>query len=560
MNKIYYYIKWKLKKFKIIELLFSYLRVRLSYYSEIRDNIDLFINENQFILNTDSVKRNGKRIMIISQSDFIYSAKIELMLSYALKREGWEVIFLVKRSSYWALKLFRWSKIGDIIFFEDFFEEEILKLAEGEAKKYMDKSISFTSVREWRYRDSWIGPQLLSTISRLQNQGMPNPESKIGKQILERILPQVLASIEVSRKIVDRIKPDICIVNEPNYDINGAMVDTLISKNVSVVHYTQPSKDDCLILFKLNRNTRRIHPSTITKESFSKLIEFDWNSLKEDKLNIEFNNRYNGKYFLQSRNQPDICIYDQFDISKVLNLESNQKKVVCIFSPVLWDANLFYGVDLFNDFEDWLIETLRAAISNTNVIWLLKLHPANIWKLKRSNLDPSNLSELGVIKEHFGILPDHIRILKPDCGISTLSLFKFIDIGITVRGTAGMELPCFGKLTLTAGTGRYSDLGFTEDSVSKPEYLAKLLNIHLLPNMTNEQIILAKKHAYLSFYSRGWKMETYKSKFLKLLSGSHPLDHDLVVNNKTHFEDLKYFADWVDSDNIDYFDVESLKN
>ena len=262
---------------------------------------------------------------------------------------------------------------------------------------------------------------------------------------------------------------------------------------------------------------------------------------------------------MQSRNQPNIKYFDQSRISNILNINNNNKKIVCIFSPVLWDANLFYGQDIFNDFEDWLIQTIRAAICNTNVIWLLKLHPANIWKLKRSNLDPNLLSELEIINKEFGNLPKHIIILKPDCGISTLSLFNYIDIGITVRGTAGMELPCFGKLTLTAGTGRYSDLGFTNDSKTKDEYLNKILNIQNLPKMTEEQIIFAKKHAYFSFYSRGWKMETYVSKFLKINTGSHPLDHDLVLNkNNQDYKDLKQFSNWVDSNNVDYFDVNSF--
>ena len=180
-------------------------------------------------------------------------------------------------------------------------------------------------------------------------------------------------------------------------------------------------------------------------------------------------------------------------------------------------------------------------------------------KVSKHKVDFQQLSELEVINKEFGTLPNHIRILNPDCGISTLSLFEFIDIGITVRGTAGMELPCFGKTTLTAGTGRYSQLGFTNDSDTKVEYLNKLRNIENLPNMTEDQIILAKKHAFISFYSRGWKMETYKSNFLKIEKGSHPLDHDLMLNkNNNEYRDLKLFTNWVESDNVDYFDLNSL--
>ena len=47
------------------------------------------------------------------------------------------------------------------------------------------------------------------------------------------------------------------------------------------------------------------------------------------------------------------------------------------------------------------------------------------------------------------------------------SLFKNIDFGVTVRGTCGIEMPCFGLTTITDGTGRYFNLCFTKDSQNK---------------------------------------------------------------------------------------------
>ena len=175
MNNLIFKIKRILKNNKIVALLYVYFRVRLNHYEAIKANIRKFKDDNQFILNTKSIVSNDETIMIISQSDFIYSAKIELMLAFALKRKGWDIIFLVKRTSYWAIKLFKWSKIGTVVYFEDFFNNEIYKKSKIETKKYLTLKTDFLSVKEWRYKSSWIGPQILSTISRLQNQGMPNP-------------------------------------------------------------------------------------------------------------------------------------------------------------------------------------------------------------------------------------------------------------------------------------------------------------------------------------------------------------------------------------------------
>jgi len=51
-------------------------------------------------------------------------------------------------------------------------------------------------------------------------------------------------------------------------------------------------------------------------------------------------------------------------------------------------------------------------------------------------------------------------VLLPDTKISTLSLYRFADDGVTVRGTPGLEIACFGKPAFTAGTGTYAGLGF----------------------------------------------------------------------------------------------------
>ena len=40
------------------------------------------------------------------------------------------------------------------------------------------------------------------------------------------------------------------------------------------------------------------------------------------------------------------------------------------------------GKNLFNNYEDWLIETIRALKNNKNVNLILKVHPSNISKDK----------------------------------------------------------------------------------------------------------------------------------------------------------------------------------
>ena len=91
-----------------------------------------------------------------------------------------------------------------------------------------------------------------------------------------------------------------------------------------------------------------------------------------------------------------------------------------------------------------------------------------------------------------GALPDYVKIMHANTPVNTWSLFPVIDYGLTVRGTIGMELPCFGIPTVTAGTGRYSGYGFTMDPQTRDAYRDCLLNLHAVPRLTAEQIELAR--------------------------------------------------------------------
>src|SRR5262249_50962963 len=156
-----------------------------------------------------------------------------------------------------------------------------------------------------------------------------------------------------------------------------------------------------------------------------------------------------------------------------------------------WDEALFFGNDLFDDFEHWLLETTRAACQNRNLNWIIKLHPANVIKLldHQKTQTPSEL----VVLSQLGPLPEHVKILPADTDINTQSLFPLIDYGLTVRGTIGLELPCFGIPVLLAGTGRYSGKGFTIDPETREEYLKQLMSLHEVAPLSDEIVQMARQ-------------------------------------------------------------------
>lgn len=526
-------------------------------YFKTRSDAEFF---REFKVNGDS----SRVALLVLASDMIYEIKVQAMLGFGLKLNGWDVEILMSRRYLWARRYLRLFGINRFVYWEDIkFHGEERKQFEVDAKAFLAGEMTFQSVKKWVYRKALIGPQVISSVSRKMMQGAPDLKDPAVKKNIAALLPETIEAVHIAERLLDEIKPRLISLIEANYALMGALVDTAISKGISVVQTVQPSRDDAMVFKRLIPATRRIHQNSVSKETLDVVSKLPWTDEQEKALRQEFENRYGGKWFLQSRNQPGVKEKGRKEIIRQLELDP-AKKIAVIFSPVLWDANLFYGEDLFEDFGDWFVQTVRAACANPNVNWIVKLHPANAWKRARENVTVE-LSEIKLIRENIGVLPEYVKLLYPTTDISTWSLFKLADFGLTVRGTIGMELPCLGGPVFTAGTGRYSGLGFTIDSKTKEEYLDRLSKIHEYERMADDQTLLAKKHAYCAFKLRPWGMKSFRAVFNYKKRGVHPLDSNLFFNSKSLEEikangDLEKWAVWAgDGNRIDYLDPDELR-
>jgi len=120
-------------------------------------------------------------------------------------------------------------------------------------------------------------------------------------------------------------------------------------------------------------------------------------------------------------------------------------------------------------------------------------------------------------------------------------------------------MACHGVPVITAGTGRYSGLGFTVDSTSAEEYLQRLAHIQELPPMSQGKTELARRFAYALFKRRLWPMRSFETVKMRLEQIGHPVDQNLIprVENFEQFAaapDLRGFVEWLASEDVDYFE------
>ncbi len=538
------------------QLLAKLWRNRHDVYN-IRQDIHETYDQTRF-LRDYAIERDEKTLLVFALDDAsIYSLKLYSFIATALRLEGWTIVVVLKdRSMQLGKVYFKAFDITQFVYLDDYkLNQAEIQYCKSAAQYFLRDPLSLKIVKNWSFKESWIGPQVIATLSRLRFEGTVDFNRPEVLRFLEGMLPQILEHVLKAQKLVELQSADLALTIEANYSYFGPLVDMAIRNGTDVIQMIQPWQDDALIFKRLTSSTRREHPASVACETLEKCIEAEWTEVQEKHLQEVFDHRYSGKWFLQARNQKNTKSYNRDELNAAYGL-CPDKKVAVVFSHVLWDANLFYGEDLFDDYGHWFIETVKAACQNDKLNWLIKVHPANVWKRAYENIN-CDYAEKVMIDSEIGELPKHVKLVEADSDICTLSLFEVADYGVTVRGTSGMELACFGKPCITAGTGRYSGLGFTIDCVTQDDYLKQLSHLHEFGNLTKEQHIRAKWNAYISFLKRPWKMKSARAEFQYNQVGHHALDHNLhlLVHSLEDIRekgDLNSWADWVRSGYVDY--------
>ncbi len=497
--------------------------------------------------------------LVVSLTEFIYQLKLEAMIAKALELRGLTPVFLVPANSELAPRYLERFGVRRFVRLSDHVDDEIAARAQQDAFELLRSGLTADSLARLTYRGASVGRFVLSTVSRARHEGAVDLSDPETQRLAREQLLVALRSTLAAEAILDELKPEVVLFIERNYAAEAPLSDLALERGINVVQFVASSRDDAFVFKRYTQETRRVHPRSLSDESWERVKSLPWTPERDAELDEEFRRRYDSANALARRRLEWAREWTPDEIRAQLGLDAARRTAV-VYSHILWDANMFYGEDLFDDQEDWFVETVRAACANPRVNWVVKLHPDNVWKRRRDGLE-GEVGEIALIRDRIGELPAHVKLLRPETPISTRSLFEITDVGVTIRGSIGIELPCFGVPVLTAGTGFYSGRGFTIDSATREEYLERLAHVEDVAPLTPEQVELARRHAHALFRLRPTTFTSFGTVIRPLDEMGHPLDHDLVLNVRTrkeleHAGDLRRLADWaVGSRSLDYLDL-----
>jgi hypothetical protein len=425
--------------------------------------------------------------------------EFELWLVKALERAGYSASALLLEQANEAIvrAYYQLANVTDVRPWAAFLPAEDTMLA----KSVVDRATSVDDILAFEHRGARCGRFAVATAirrHRLQSVDMGSSEHRA---IITRFLAASIAAAEAGRAILEQSRPDLVLFVDRVYSPSGEFLDLCSAAGITAVRWDKGHRNNAVVFKRYTEANRDEHPESLSDDTWRQLAAVDWSEERTAELNQELYTCYaTGDWYSQCATQFNKKLLTRDEVRDRLHLDP-AKKTAIIFPHILWDSSFFFGDDLFANYEAWLIEVVRAAAANPHLNWILKIHPAHVGKDVADGFhgDPA---EVVALKRQFGELPSTITLLHPDTDINTYSLFDVMDYCLTVRGTVGIEAARLGIPTLTAGTGRYDRRGFTIDSTSTSEYLARIPHIQDIPRLTPAQQEAADRFAYGLFILR----------------------------------------------------------
>ena len=453
------------------------------------------------------------KALLISDLHHMYGgSKFETLLAAALRRLGYRpVVVLLSRSrQVEALH----SVVGETEFHYDdeLVTQRMIDDARDDANELMRKVTDVAQLVDYRLGECRVGRNAMSLAIRRLRAGKIDLDDRAHADAVREALATSLARVEPYRRLVSQVAPARALFNERGYSPSAELFDACLEHGAPAVQWLGAPLNDRVLFKRYRLSNRGDHPLSMSSASWERVRNEPWSSDDQRRWTDYHRSIYaTGGLYNHQKLQDGKAIVSRDDLVAALDIDP-EKKIAVIFSHILYDATFFYGESLFPDYLSWLVESVRIAIRNPHLNWVVKVHPVNLWRSRKDGV-PMEQLEVRALRETFGELPPHIRVMAADTPINTYSLFKSIDYGLTVRGTIGMELPCYGIPVVTAGTGRYSGRGFTTDPLTVDAYRDVLLRLHEVAPLSPAAALAAQRYAFATLFRKTWKIEGVEFNF-----------------------------------------------
>lgn len=496
----------------------------------------------------------NRRFAILSFTNLPMHAKFHCLISKSMQLRGFEPIFFTYSGTHFGHAYYKLFGFTHLVKWDQYLS--IWGLSEDELEKEINsilvQPLSVSIAKSLIFRGVHVGEHALSMACRKRIEGRLDLQDEETFALFRSQLKTAIQSVTVAEKYMDEYPLEKMLVRDVGYIPSGPIYEVALNRGVDCVVLEFGQRRSTWIFKRYTKETRGRHYFSLSPETWERIKQQPWTSEQDKVIEQEFASRYRPDSMDDTRRlQSGKQVFPLEEVQKRLGLDP-QKKTAVVFSHVAWDAAFFFGSGLFEDFEDWLYQTVQF-VSHTpecqQMNWIVKEHPFNVFKLQRENVSTS--SEQRLLRPLMPF-PEHVCFMPAKTEINTQSLFPLVDCVLTVNGTVGMEFPCFGVPAVVAGTGRYNGYGFTTEPQTREEYFQTLRHLHQIQPLSADVQQLARKHFYNLVIGKQVSFEDIAPMELKRIHEAQSDVHDNISIRARSLDDLRasrsleLLGDWLE--------------
>ena len=174
------------------------------------------------------------------------------------------------------------------------------------------------------------------------------------------------------------------------------------------------------------------------------------------------------------------------------------KKTVSLFTNITWDTAVQGRDKLFDSMFEWVKETIDHFRDRTDGQLVIRIHPAEVQVAGRE----TNEYMEDYISQVCPVLPANVRIVPPARSVSSYTIMRIADVGLTYASTVGIEMAMMGAPVIVAAEAPYRGKGFTYDPKDKDQYSAMVDRLLAHPESHERDRVreTARRYGYLFFF------------------------------------------------------------
>jgi hypothetical protein len=344
-------------------------------------------------------------------------------------------------------------------------------------------------IRSFKYNGVPVGDHAFSSTLRCTLRGVIDLDDESELWIYRRHLASSILLTDRLNRLIDRERPDKMMGVHGVYVMHGTMADVCKSRGIPAVIYGTPYRKGTVWL----SHQETYHRSLVDEPT----THWDQDRLDDGRRQIIID-------YLRSRevggrdniNYHPNPVLDRQRIVDIVGLDLN-KPIVTMFTNVVWDAQIYYPSNAFDNLFDWVFSTIDYFHRKPELQLVIRIHPAET-KGGFTTRQPLFDEIMG----RYPKLPPNVYVVRPESDVGSYTLAEMSKACLIFGTKMGLEIAYRGIPVIAAGESLNRGKGYTHDANTRQDYFALLDRLMDLPRNPPETRERALRFAYYLFFQK----------------------------------------------------------